>query len=380
MAAAPSPTLADVLPSVAASFGIDARNPLGLEPNRDVVVLLIDGLGAELLARHRDSAPTLAAHLRTTLIAGFPATTATSLTSLALGAPCATHGIIGYSFAVPSGDHPRLLNSLRWTMDSATGPDARDAYPPESVQAQPSRLEDLAAHGVEVHYVIPGYQHTSGLTRAAFRAPGTLHAATTLDELRDGILAVARHSGAQSRFAYAYYPNLDANGHLYGPESPQWLEALREIDAAVAELFAALPATCTLLITGDHGMIHADTVIDLDAAPALHRDVALIAGEARVRHVYLDSPDALADAHTAWSAELSGHATVVTRTQALDEHWFGPTPAVPVIAARIGDLIAVAEGNAVLVRPGLEPFESALLGHHGARTSAEQLIPLITGP
>ncbi|MGW5107372.1 alkaline phosphatase family protein [Nocardia sp. NPDC004123] len=384
MASSPSgtspATLADVLPSVAASFGLDQRNPLALAPNRDVVVLLIDGLGAELLARHADSAPTLAAHVRTTLTAGFPATTATSLASLALGAPCATHGIIGYSFAVPDRDRLRLLNALRWSFDSATGEDARDAYPPESVQPHTSRLEELAAHGVELHYVIPAYQRTSGLTRAAFRAPGALHPAATLDELRAGILAVARHSGTNSRFAYAYFPDLDANGHLYGPESPQWLAVLRDIDACLAGLFAELPSTCTVLITGDHGMIHVDTVIDLDARPALHRDVRLIGGEARVRHIYLDRPEALADAHSVWTAELSTHATVVTREQALDEHWFGPTPPIPVIASRIGDLVAVAEGAAVLVRPALEPLESALVGHHGARTSAEQLVPLIVTP
>ncbi|MEU1205603.1 nucleotide pyrophosphatase/phosphodiesterase family protein [Nocardia sp. NPDC005825] len=370
-------TLADILPSVAASFGLDQPNPLAIAPNRDVVVLLIDGLGAELLARHRDLAPTLAAHVRTTLTAGFPATTSTSLTSLALGAPCATHGIIGYSFALPDGDGVRLLNSLRWTLDSATGDTAVEAYPPESVQPQASRLEDLAAHGIEPHYVIPGYQRASGLTRAAFRAPGTLHPASNLDDLRAGILTVAQHSGTASRFAYAYFADLDANGHLYGPESPQWLAVLAEIDAAVADLLADLPSSCTLLITGDHGMIHVDNAIDLDALPALHRGVRLIGGEARVRHVYLEHPHALADVRAAWTGELSPHATVVSREQALDEHWFGPTPPTPVIAHRIGDLIAVAENQAALIRPALEPLESALLGHHGARTSAEQLVPLI---
>ncbi|AYF76367.1 alkaline phosphatase family protein [Nocardia yunnanensis] len=371
-------SLADVLPSIAASFGLGGGNALGVAANRDVVVLLIDGLGAELVARHRESAPTLAAFAATTLAAGFPATTATSLTTLALGAPCATHGIIGYSFAMPGAGRPRLLNSLRWTLDSATGEDAREVYPPEAVQPNRSRLEDMAAHGVEMHYVIPGYQQTSGLTRAAFRAPGVLHPAATLDELRAGILAVANHSGTNRRFAYAYFPELDANGHLYGPDSPQWLATLRAVDACVADLFSALPATCTLLITGDHGMIHADTAIDLDANPALHRDVALIAGEPRVRHIYLHRAEALADTHAAWSAELSTHATVVTRAQALDEHWFGPTPPSSVIAARLGDLIAVAEHNAVLVRPEVEPLESSLVGHHGARTSAEQLVPLIS--
>ncbi|MTE12451.1 alkaline phosphatase family protein [Nocardia aurantiaca] len=377
---AASHTLADVMPSVAASLGLDQLNPLGFAPTRDVVVLLIDGLGAELLARHCDIAPTLAGHADVTLTAGFPATTATSLASLAIGAPCATHGIIGYSFAVPGGDGLRLLNSLRWKLDSATGDDARDLYPPESVQRHASRLEDLAAHGVELHYVIPAYQLTSGLTRAVFRAPGVLHPAASLDELRTGILAVAQHSGANSRFAYAYFPDLDVSGHLYGPESPQWAAVLRDIDACIADLFADLPSTCTMLITGDHGMIHADTVIDLDAWPALHRDVHLIGGEARVRHVYLDRPAALADAHSTWSAELSPYATVVTREQALDERWFGPTPPTQVITTRIGDLIAVAEDRAVLLRPVREPLESALVGHHGARTTAEQLVPLIANP
>ncbi|MBF6349403.1 MULTISPECIES: alkaline phosphatase family protein [Nocardia] len=371
-------TLADILPSVAASFGLDVPNPLALAPNRDVVVLLIDGLGAELLTRHRTIAPTLSSHVTTTLTAGFPATTAVSLTSLAVGAPCATHGIIGYSFAVPGTDGPRVFNSLRWRFDSATGDDARAAFPPETAQPGSSRLQDLAAHGVGIHYVVPEYQIRSGLTRAAFRAPGTLHPAATLAEVRAGILAVATHPGRAARFAYAYFPELDSNGHLHGPESPQALEVLRDIDAFVADLLTDLPDTCTLLITGDHGMIHADTFIDLDSRPGLHDGVRLIAGEARVRHIYLRDPGASAGAFDRWTGELAGHARVVTREQALDEHWFGRTPPGPVIEHRIGDLLAVAEGSTVLVRPESEPLESAMAGHHGAWTPDEQLVPLIS--
>src|SRR6266568_4812811 len=290
-------TLADVLPSVAASFGMDVHNPLGFAPNRDVVVLVIDGLGAELLARHRDVAPTLTAHITGTLTAGFPATTATSLTSLALGAPCATHGIVGYSFAMPDPGGLRLLNALRWRLDTATGGDALTEYPPEMVQRGASRLEGLAAQGIQLHYVIPAYQYDSGLTRASFRAAGTLHPATTLDELRAGILSVAVHPGTGSRFAYAYFPDLDATGHLYGPESPQWLAVLRDIDASVADLLTDLPGTCTLRITGAHGMILADNVIDLDSRDALRHGLRLVGGEARVRHVYLERADALMDVH-----------------------------------------------------------------------------------
>lgn len=370
--------LSDVLPSVCSAFGIDVPNPLGLAVQRDVVLLLIDGLGAELLRRHSDDAPTLAAHVRGTLEAGFPATTATSLSSLALGAPCASHGIVGYSFGVPDEHGRRLFNSLRWTIDGASGPDARESHPPRELQRRRSRLEDLADAGAEIHYVVPAYQEASGLTRASFRAAGTLHAASNLAEVRDGVLAVARHDGAARRFAYAYTGLLDAAGHMHGPGSAEWLGALRAVDGMVAELFADLPSSCTVVVTGDHGMIQAESLVDLDAVPALHQGVRIIAGEARVRHVYLARGHRVDDVLARWTETLGAHARVATREQALDEHWFGPTPPNPVVAHRIGHVLAVAEGRSVLVTPSQEPMESRMLGHHGAWTLDEQAIPLIT--
>ncbi|MCF8571754.1 alkaline phosphatase family protein [Gordonia sp. HY002] len=376
------PTLADVMPSVAAAFGIDGPNPLALGSERDVVVLLVDGLGSELVARSADDAPTLAAHIRATLRAGFPATTATSLTSLAVGAPCAVHGVIGYSFAVrnPETRSPRTLNALRWRFDTADGPDARDGAEPESVQPVTSVLQRLAASEVDVHYVVPGYQARSGLTRAAFRATGVVHEAADLDEVRDGILAVARGSSRRSahrRFAYAYYPGLDMAGHLHGPESPEWHDELRAVDAMVADLFSELPPTCTLLVTGDHGMISAGVRVDLDATPDLHRGVRTIAGEARVRHVYLDAPTARADIVDTWTGVVGDHARIATREQAFDERWFGPQTPGPGVAERIGDVIAVAQNDSVLIRPESEPMESAMIGHHGAWTADEQFVPLV---
>ncbi|BDH56704.1 hypothetical protein MTP03_16430 [Tsukamurella sp. PLM1] len=213
-------TLSDVLPSVCSAFGIAGPNPLGLSVQRDVVLLLIDGLGSELLARHAADAPTLAARVSDTLDAGFPATTATSLSSLAIGAPCAAHGIVGYSFGVPDEHGRRLFNSLRWTIDGASGPDARESHPPTELQRRHSKLETLAAAGAEIHYVVPAYQEKSGLTRAAFRARGELHPASHIEDVRGGVLDVARHDSPDRRFAYAYVGQLDAAGHIHGPGHP----------------------------------------------------------------------------------------------------------------------------------------------------------------
>ncbi|WP_026918029.1 alkaline phosphatase family protein [Gordonia shandongensis] len=373
------PTLADVLPSVAAAVGVGEANPLGIEPARDVVVLLVDGLGAELVDRHATLAPTLAQHRRRTLHAGFPATTAVSITSLAVGAPCAVHGIVGYSFATPTAAGPlETFNSLRWRTGSAQGPDARESHRPEDLQPVESTVARMARRGVCIQYVVPDYQVRSGLTRAAFRVDGTLHAADALADVRDGVSAAVRHSDGGPRFVYAYTPDLDAAGHLHGAGSDEWCDVLVAIDTMVADLMTALPTTARLIVTGDHGMVNAAETIDLDAEPDFRRDVALIAGEARVRHVYAERPEAAAEVVARWADLLGPAALVVSREQAIDERWFGPDAPTDLVSARIGDAVAAARGNAVLVCPGTEPLESTMIGHHGAWTDAEQLVPLIT--
>ena len=368
-------SLADVMPSVAASLGADTVDSLGLAPTRDAVVVLIDGLGAELIRDHADDAPTLSALTGRVISAGFPATTATSLTSLAVGAPCSQHGVMGYSFRLSPelGGAGAYFNPLRWTLDSSSGPSAIELHPPRTVQTRRSVMELLAADDVEVTYVMREDFRDSGLTRAAFRAEGVYRPASSLEELRGGILDAVGAPSRRRRFVYAYFADLDVIGHFHGPGSPQWRESLREVDAFVTDLATDLPGDCSLLLTADHGMVSAETVIDLDTLPELASDVELVAGEARVRHAYA-RPGAQADVLAAWRSVLGGRARVLTREQALDEKLFG---AGSEHAARIGDVVAVATGGVVLVRSVSEPMESAMTGHHGANTPAEQHIPLL---
>ncbi|MDV8001801.1 alkaline phosphatase family protein [Rhodococcus sp. IEGM 1408] len=367
-------SLADVMPSIAAALGVDIRNPLALEPSRDVVLVLVDGLGAELIRQHAGEAPTLAAMATRMISAGFPATTATSLTSLAVGAPCSQHGIVGYSFRISDADGPATtFNPLRWTLESADGPSAMDEFPPREVQQQPSLLDLLADEGIDVTYVMREDFRESGLTRAAFRADGDFRPAKSLDEIRHGVLDAVSRSSRTRRFVYAYFGHLDLIGHIHGPGSPEWVRSLREVDAFVADLLADLPPDCALVVTADHGMVTAENIIDIDTSPALLADVAAVAGEARVRHAYARAGSEQA-VLAAWRSELAGHARVLSREQALDEQLFGPGRDY---ADRLGDVIAIATGGVILARTQHEKMESSLLGHHGANTAAEQHIPLI---
>jgi len=54
-------------------------NPLGLEPAARACLLLLDGLGWELLCARKEAAPFLNSSAGESLTAGFPSTTATSI-------------------------------------------------------------------------------------------------------------------------------------------------------------------------------------------------------------------------------------------------------------------------------------------------------------
>ena len=366
-------SLADVMPSIAAALGTQSPNPLDLEPSRDAVLVLVDGLGAELIRRHAEHAPTLASMSTRMISAGFPSTTATSLTSLAVGAPCSRHGIVGYSFQISDSEGPTSFNPLRWTLGSSRGPTAIHRFPPRDVQTLPSLLEVLAAEGTDITYVMRADFRESGLTRAAFRADGAYLPANTLEEIGRGVVETVSRPSRASRFVYAYFGDLDMIGHIHGPGSAEWLQSLREVDNFIASLATELRAGCRLVVTADHGMVTAETPIDIDMIPALLSDVVTVAGEARVRHAYARA-GADQDVLAAWASELGGHARVLSREQALDERLFG---AGSDHADRLGDVIAIATGGVVLTRSQNEELESSLVGHHGANTADEQHIPLI---
>lgn len=373
------PPLSCVLESVAASLGAaDLDNRLQLVPAQSATVLLIDGLGAELVASHPDIAPHLnAAGLAdsTTVAAGFPATTAVSITSLSTGRSAGTHGIMGYTFRAGGGDVATpVLNTLRWCVHGDHDHDLRKAVVPEEFQTQSTIFERCRAQGFDTVSIVPGYHEGSGLTRASWRGANRTTAADHLGQLQASILAEMMTPAPT--LAYAYYGGLDLAGHLEGPGSQAWCEQLRLVDTMVGALADTMPAGRQVIVTGDHGMIDTSAGrFDLDLHHELTTGVTTIAGEARVRHVYSDA-GAAADVLDTWTTMLGDRATVLGRDDAIDAGWFGKTVAGD-HRVRIGDVVAAARRDTAMVRSVAEPLESALIGNHGSWDTAEQLVPAI---
>ncbi|MGK5115270.1 MULTISPECIES: alkaline phosphatase family protein [unclassified Geodermatophilus] len=366
-------TLADVLPGAAAALGVPVErgdlpaDPLGLTAAlagaRRVAVLLVDGLGADLVRAHADLAPALAALAAPAgdLSAPCPSTTPVSLTTLGTGLPPGSHGILGFVTAVPGEE--RTLNHVQWGDD----PD------PQVWQARRSVFEQAAAAGVEVAAVAPYAFARSGLTNAAYRGArytGTVGPGDLTAVLLESLAAAPR------TLVYGYTAELDLTGHVRGVDSASWRAQLALVDRMVEQVVAGLPEDAALLVTADHGMLDVPpaTRIDLDAEPDLLEGVALLAGEPRARYLHA-VPGAADDLLARWREELGDRAWVAGRDEVIASGVFGPVD--DDLAARIGDVVALARGTWALTATEQEPGPSRLIGYHGSLTPTELAIPLL---
>lgn len=331
-------------------------------------MLLIDGLGAELLDTYADDAPVLAAMRGQALQVGFPSTTVAGLASLGTGCRSGVHGMVGLTFRLPGAG---VVNALRWR-PHPWGDDLRDDLPPEQVQPLPTTFERAVSAGVAVS-VVSGAEFTqSGLTRAVLRGARYVG----VQGLGD-LAAQVRNAVADGGFCYGYHGDLDLLGHVYGPGSTAWRMQLKQVDRLVESVVEGLPSGGLIAVVADHGMVTVDSadVVDADACEQLTDGVQAIGGEPRARHVY--AAEGAADAVlAAWRETLADRAWVISREEAIAAGWFGDRVSDEV-RPRIGDVVAAARGSAAVVRRTVEPLLSSLIGHHGSLTSAEQRVPLL---
>lgn len=367
--------LADLVPALLSSLGVPGvGDNLGLPATRKVCLLLIDGLGWEQLRAHADVAPFLSSLVpgSVPITAGFPSTTATSITAIGTGLPPGEHGMVGYSFTTP--DH-ELINALSWTTRRGEAwVDLREEFPPEQAQPAPTLFDRAVTAGVTVRLVTQHQFQGSGLTRAALRG-GEFTGVLALGDLASG--AVQSMRAGERVFCYAYHADLDLLGHFYGPGSDPWRMQLGHVDRLAATIAEALPSDAMLVVTADHGMVWVDEEdrVDFDTDPVLRAGVRLLGGEARARHVYTE-PGAAEDVLAAWRDMLGARAWILSRDEAVAAGWFGPKVADHV-RNRIGDLVVAGKNSSVIVRSEAEPRPTIFRGHHGSLTAEEQLVPVL---
>ena len=329
---------------------------------RQILLLVLDGLGWLQLRDRTEVAPTLTDMAGGPITTVAPSTTAAALTSISTGLPPGEHGMVGYRIAVGGSSgppHGEILNALRWSTGNG---DARCRYDPRLFQ--PCEMF--------------GSQRPPVVTRAQFADSGFTAAHlsdTRLFGYADRAGLVDQVLGAFAReepFVYAYWDDIDRTAHEFGL-AERYNDELAACDAMVAELLHRLPAGTAVVVTADHGQVHVgERLVDLPAEITSLVDGQ--SGEARFRWLH-SRPGAASDLLAAAHQAFDSVGWVRSVDEVVSAGWLGDR-VTSAARGRLGDVAVVARDPVAFVDPA-EASSIELIGRHGSLTADEMLVPAV---
>ncbi|WP_245537361.1 alkaline phosphatase family protein [Thiocystis violascens] len=358
---------------------LDALPVAELARATNLILLVIDGLGADWLARHSPNGILNRAR-RGTLSSVFPSTTAAAITTYLTGDAPLQHGLTGWH---------TYLSELGCVMTVLPGKPRYGGVPYRQAGIDPVKLfghasvfDRIQTRSVIVspHFIARSDFNLAHAGRAKILAYDGLR-----DLFRQTLRAIRpprrwRQSGpSEPNYLYLYWPALDTIGHEHGMESTAAVAHLVEIEQVIEDFSSAAAGTDSLLlISADHGQI--DTTpqdnIDLADHPELADCLLLpLCGEPRAAFCYVRADHARVFEDYC-QHRLKDRVDCVHSRQLVADGLFGFGTPHPRFMGRVGDYCLLPRGNGV-IRDHL-PSETphAQIGVHGGLSEEELMVPL----
>lgn len=317
-----------------------------------VVVILLDGLGMNILNHNLTMRDFMRRHLLKDYSAVFPPTTTASTTSFLSGLSPIEHGWLGWDMYFEQEDKTVtcFTNNLQHSEQAAADYNVAQKYLPyENIIEKINKTNKAKAYGI---------------------FPFGSEPYPELYKWIDAIRKTCR--GDKKTFTYAYWENPDAQLHLDGVDSNSIYKIVKELNSAMIDLCESLKDT-VVFITADHGhtQIWNDFLEDSypDFTKMLTRPTSI---EQRTVNFFVKP-----EYKDVFSAEFNKHFgddfVLMTKQEALDKNLFGDGTPNPNMTG-LGDFVAAATSPRTLVwNKKCKNFKS----HHAGLTENEMRIPLI---
>lgn len=350
---------------------LTALSAAELSGARNIVLVLIDGLGYNYLASH-GAGSAIAARVRGRITSVFPSTTASAITTSFTGLAPAEHGLTGWFTWFPEAG--TIAAALPFKPRGAGESLEQRGIASTALYRGGSVFDRMQAAPFVVSYrpIVDSNYNRHFCGRASRLAYDDLSGLVAQTE-------AAVKSGSGQKFIYAYYPEFDTSAHRHGVDSPETAAVFAAIDAAYADLLRRLAGTDTaVILTSDHGFIDCppENALEMSDCPQLEELLARpLTGERRVAfcHVRPGRKKEFSQRAAEW---LDGKADLIPGDVPLSQGWFGGGDLHPQIAERAGDFVLRMRANYTVKDwlPG-EP-RHLHIGNHGGMSADEMHIPL----
>lgn len=315
---------------------------------RNVVLLLLDGMGSRNLEDHLTPDGFFRKHLRCSYSSTFPPTTVAATTAIMSGLypnQSAWLGWTGY-FEKLNRNVVYFTNKDDDTGEKLPQPVAHTFLPYTDIR------ELIGKTGVNTHWL------TSWISPECKTYSGMMSEIERLCT-QDG-----RH------FIYAYWEEPDNTMHKKGVLSLEVHKLLQELETETKQLAEHLEDTL-LLITADHGLIDSQTILlskDQEIMECLVRAPSI---EARAMNLFVKE-EMKQRFESLFYRRYGDDYKLFTMEHARSSQLFGTGKDHPELEGMLGNYLAVATGHTTL-----RMKDKHFIGEHAGMTADEMLIPLI---
>jgi len=334
-----------------------------LEKNpQNVIFMVVDGLGKNILEKHLAKDSFLRKNIRQTLTTVFPSTTTCATTTLASATYPAEHGWLSWAMNFPENKTVELFRDTDYYTGKPVEKDfAFDNLPFKLFFSKPSKAIEVhacATEKIRIH-----------------KTANDHHAFTGIKGMFKEIKKICR--GYNQKFVYVYTTQPDATMHSFGIGHKKVSKIVHEINDRLEKFMKKHPETLVVL-TADHGHI------DLAGFIHIHEDKEItdclaspFSGEARAAffHIKKNMHDKFKRAFEKYAADFDLYET----KDLIKKGVFGDFKDNG-YEKFLGDYIAAGKdtNKAFVFAPGKEIYNgNAIIGHHTGMTADEMQVPLV---
>lgn len=322
---------------------------------RNVVLLILDGLGAETLEESFPDNSFLKERRISEMSAVFPSTTTAATTSLRTGLTPAEHGWLGWTLYFKEINKSVDIFSNR---EQFTGEMAAEFHAASYFLKNEEITEKITSRG-----------KAEGL---AISAHDTIYAAD-MPQLVSRVLESCRKPG--QHYVYAYFGEPDTRMHISGIHSRESQEVLRLLDGQVAELAVQLPEDTLLIVTADHGLVDTQPAVIEENPDVMRMLVRPPVMEPRAAALYVKE-ECIKCFPEVFNAAFGEDFLLLDSFEALDRGLFGEGRHRTGLMDLLGNYVALAVGSRALYQ---KRARQHLIGMHAGLTKREMRVPLIIG-
>jgi predicted AlkP superfamily pyrophosphatase or phosphodiesterase len=319
---------------------------------KNVVVLLLDGLGTDILKYHLSENSFFRKNLLKEYSSVFPPTTTSATTSMESGLTPLEHGWLGWSLYF--SEINKIVNAFINT-EKDTELQAADYHVATKIVPYKSIYEKIRATGKGKAYSVSRFGSNK---------------IETFDELTNEVEILCATS--EKKYIYGYWEYPDSLMHMVGSYNSEVTKNIKELEEKVAAMCNRLSDTL-IIVTADHGHRNVKYYILSDYPKLFHMLRRPTSIETRATAFYIKE-EYLKAFPAEFHKSFGDDFLLYSKEEVIKNNIFGTGKIHPKFEEFIGDYLAVAVSDKGIV---YSQQSKQFISNHAGMTEEEMKIPLI---